>query len=286
MSADLQPRRNANAQKHGYYVGEAPVWPLLERATRRIEFTSVENRLRVFNTQLPSGWPIGLEQELLRRGIFKLDLSKPVLRNKRARAIRFADNYSAAHLFDRPPSELAAYRLWQMLNVGDVSAENLCELSHLLGGPSLFRSARASTTPFASGHVIDFLSAEKVQERLTGLLMRFNRPHPRTSPIAQAIGVFLETLLIHPLPDGNGRLARLLFQGALKRAIGLNAPVVPLGPSLINNRDIVIYSYLAWAFDHSPQPLIRLILTSLDSTLSAQIHEGTQDGNKVQTTDL
>jgi len=74
--------------------------------------------------------------------------------------------------------------------------------------------------------------------------------------LLHAIGIYFDTLLIHPLPDGNGRLARLLFQAALRQTIGLSAPVFPLGPACAANRPALIAAYLAWEFDRNAQPLV------------------------------
>jgi len=79
---------------------------------------------------------------------------------------------------------------------------------------------------------------------------------PSGEPLLHAIGIYFDTLLIHPLPDGNGRLARLLFQAALRQTIGLSAPVFPLGPACAANRPALIAAYLAWEFDRNAQPLV------------------------------
>jgi hypothetical protein len=46
---------------------------------------------------------------------------------------------------------------------------------------------------------------------------------------------FARTIIAHPYPDGNGRLARALVHGALARTQGLMAPVLPLAPAFYKN---------------------------------------------------
>lgn len=50
-------------------------------------------------------------------------------------------------------------------------------------------------------------------------------------PWAFACGAFAATVILHPFIDGNGRLARALFQGALASRRRLTAPTLPLGPA-------------------------------------------------------
>lgn len=50
------------------------------------------------------------------------------------------------------------------------------------------------------------------------------------NPFAAAVYAFGQAVLSHPYPDGNGRLARLLFTATLARRAQLRGPVLPLGP--------------------------------------------------------
>jgi Fic family protein len=94
-----------------------------------------------------------------------------------------------------------------------------------------------------------------------------NEPTPQLHPLLHAIAVYYETLLIHPLRDGNGRLARLLFQLSLRQTIGLKAPIFPLGPACAANRPALLAAYLAWEFDRNAQPLVNFILAALSSLI-------------------
>lgn len=55
-------------------------------------------------------------------------------------------------------------------------------------------------------------------------------------PILAAAYGFAEIVLSHPYGDGNGRLARAVFQGVLARTAGMSAPLAPLGPVLHRNK--------------------------------------------------
>ncbi|MBN8553591.1 MAG: Fic family protein [Caulobacterales bacterium] len=51
------------------------------------------------------------------------------------------------------------------------------------------------------------------------------------SPLTAALICYSMTIIAHPLVDGNGRLARALLFGTLRRARLIDAPIVPLGPA-------------------------------------------------------
>ena len=52
---------------------------------------------------------------------------------------------------------------------------------------------------------------------------------------AAAVFAYGQTILSHPYPDGNGRLARALFTTTLAREAGLAAPTLVLGPIFYAN---------------------------------------------------
>lgn len=163
----------------------------------------------------------------------------------------------------RPASEIAARLLWERLDKGPVRPADLLIAATACGASPGFRSARARTTPFASGHQLEFLAPDRIAPRLERMLVHLNHPPRSTQPLLHAAEILFDTLLIHPLPDGNGRLSRLLFQLALRQTIGLRAPVFPLGPAFALNRSALIGAYLAWEFDHNAQPLFNFIAAAL-----------------------
>lgn len=57
---------------------------------------------------------------------------------------------------------------------------------------------------------------------------------PDLSPLLPAYG-FARTIIAHPYPDGNGRLARALVHAALARTAHYSAPFLPLAPAFYMN---------------------------------------------------
>ena len=124
------------------------------------------------------------------------------------------------------------------------------------------------TSRFESGHYKEFVPPDQVEPRLRRLLRRINSSEPKVHPLLHAVGIFFETTLIHPLPDGNGRLARLLFQLDLHRTIGLRAPILPLGPACAANRPAFVAAFLAWEFDRNAQPMVDFITAAIEQLLT------------------
>ncbi len=96
------------------------------------------------------------------------------------------------------------------------------------------------------------------------LVRGLNGGETHLPPILDATRVMFETLVLHPLTDDNGRLARLMFQGALRLSLGLEVPILPLGPLFAAIRGHLQDAYLAWCFDHDPRPMIRLVSLAVD----------------------
>ncbi len=136
-------------------------------------------------------------------------------------------------LQSRPPSELAAKILWERATAGPLRKVDLLAAAESSGGAAGLRTGIMTTTPFPSGHYREFVAPEQVRSRFDRLLRRLNETEPKLHPLLHAIAIYYETLLIHPLRDGNGRLARLLFQLSLRQTIGLSAPILPLGPASV-----------------------------------------------------
>ncbi len=64
--------------------------------------------------------------------------------------------------------------------------------------------------------------------------------HPE--PFILACHAYAEVALSHPFADGNGRVARAMFQRTFARAGLLDAPLIPLGPLIYLNHKVVIAS--------------------------------------------
>jgi len=115
--------------------------------------------------------------------------------------------------------------------------------------------------------VIEFLDEDEVEEELRNLLVYMLGPDNELSPLLRAVLVLFGTLIIHPLSDGNGRLARILFQATLRRHLGLQIPILPLGPVIARNRSRVVRSYLAWELDGDALPLVRFVIDAVEVLL-------------------
>lgn len=221
--------------------------------------------MRTLGERLPPGWPVGLENDLLRRRLGVPSLAPVQVRHPIGSQIRFLGGGPNIHLLQRPPSEVAARRLWDRFAVGPLHPPDLLTAATLLGGTASFRTRAAQTTRFASGHKLEYLATERVPGRVARLCRAAGEREPKLHPLLHATGIFFETLLIHPLPDGNGRLARLLFQASLHRTLGLKAPVFPLGPACAANRPALMSAYFAWYFDRDAQPLVDFVTSALEA---------------------
>lgn len=250
-------------------VGATPILLLLRRMELACDAEALRGSIVEISGRLPSGWPIGLEQNLLRRGFGALPVPIATVASPLVRDVRFLSNpaYEKDKLLRRPASERAAQALWESAAAGPLEVADLLNASGLTGGRDQFRSGRIATSAFPSGHYREFIAPEQVPPRVDRLLRRLNETDPQLHPLLHAIAIYYDTLLIHPLRDGNGRLARLLFQLSLRQTIGLRAPIFPLGPACAANRAALVGAYLAWEFDRNAQPLVEFILAAVQALI-------------------
>ncbi|MCA3699017.1 MAG: Fic family protein [Brevundimonas sp.] len=128
----------------------------------------------------------------------------------------------------RPAPEPVLASFWPLFvngHLSDVLLDGLA--SALLGAPARRRKGDCWSKPGPAGDAVQYPKPETIPEwsqrlRATATL--------QVHPLMVASVVFADTLLTHPFEDGNGRLARALFQGVLANIADLKAPVLPLAP--------------------------------------------------------
>lgn len=135
-------------------IGATPVRALLRQTTLPENADALISTLREISDRLPSGWPVGLEQDLLRRRFGGLDLPIAEVRSPLVRDVRYL-SHSTQHsqkLYRRPPSELAAKILWERAARGPLREADLLAAAESSGGAAGLRTGKMMTTPFPSGH--------------------------------------------------------------------------------------------------------------------------------------
>ncbi|WP_375397384.1 Fic family protein [uncultured Sphingomonas sp.] len=64
-------------------------------------------------------------------------------------------------------------------------------------------------------------------------------------PVTEAVAVYAHTVFAHPFRDGNGRLARALIYGPLRRGGLVSSPCLGLGPTFDLCRRPLAFATLA-----------------------------------------
>lgn len=169
-----------------------------------------------------------VDGELSGRLSVDLDLDRlliEALKAAAAREGRTPDLYQ--RLEDRPSARAAVVRAWPEL-MGQTRMDTMDALvTDLLGRDAVHRTHRATTRYARDGTRSVFPPADQA----AGWLDRIERveqtnPHP----FAMACFAYAQTVLSHPYQDGNGRLARAMYQRSLGRSSLLAGPMLPLGP--------------------------------------------------------
>jgi hypothetical protein len=92
-----------------------------------------------------------------------------------------------------------------------------------------YRNCAAATQPDARGRFVVYPSASTSVERMKLVAAVLSRLKKGES-VRSAVWILVATLNAHAFADGNGRLARLLWQLAVSRLSGLPAQLFPIGP--------------------------------------------------------
>lgn len=168
----------------------------------------------------------------------------------------------------RPGSETILSEFWSTMAGGpatDTLVENL--IAGLTGAPAGVRSGQITSAPDRSGTRTVYAPPDIA----AGWIDRVNAAEMTVGdPYILACHAYAEVALSHPYSDGNGRLARAMFQRAFGRAGLLEAPLIPLGPLIYLNHKLVIHVLVRLGTTGDWAPFLalmaRLTHTALDFT--------------------
>lgn len=200
------------------------------------ETLSTEKALSEWCSKVADRWPfhyeIALTEDLINRE--SLVATSPVLHHL-GHGIFYYDHGIGKKIIRQPASEQAALALWRINNSEPLRKDHLEVISSLLGGSPHIREAAACTHRYLSGHRFIYLDQQFISNRIKKYLEDYNSTNVGTT-LATCYQLYLDFLCIHPFHDGNGRIARVLFQGMLHRAFGLSVPALPLSAPISLNR--------------------------------------------------
>lgn len=160
-----------------------------------------------------------------------------------------ADGGNPRELMLRPAVEPILYSYWDRFRAWALDDESVAALAGCLCGRAVtHRKSFAATLPNSQGLSAIYPPPELARR------WREIIPSPTTGAgMMQALhdafvvmGLFVN---LHPLEDGNGRVGRALFQGALARAVGLSCPMLALTPFLYSQKQDVLRGWFALGND-------------------------------------
>ena len=129
----------------------------------------------------------------------------------------------------RPSIEPIIYSNWHRFdswNIDDPWALDLT--AALIGRKAGHRLHSAGKPPFGDLPAMAYAPLDQAG----GWLEAVNAARHRSdlTPLRAAALIHAIVILYHPMDDGNGRLARAMFHGALRSLAGIDAPFLSLGP--------------------------------------------------------
>lgn len=249
------------------YVGDTDIDAIARvGSTVRLASHRVAKRVARITHRLPSGWPIGLERHLLKHSFPKITISPVSRKSLEQRGVQYTDCAPPPlpRLFNRLPSEYGVARLFQALERGRIEIHDIFAAVRLMGGEGAWRTKSARTRAFDSGHFTEFMKASNAKCAFTRLLDEIVQPHKARDTITRATKIYFATTLYHPLEDGNGRLARALYQCVLRTDLGLLSPIFPLGPIFHTNRHRVLEAKHLWQTSGDASGLMRIIIYAMN----------------------
>lgn len=250
------------------YVGKTPVVPVLAKVSKsRLQqavdtFQTAIARVNRLNSE---GWPIGLEDRLAKSQYHYLSIFRKRRVHFDPPGITFVATPRKEYT-SRPPTELAAYRLWQAGR--DLTLPGLLAIAQVSVATRDIRKMRSCTTVYNSGHIIEYLDYEEIGTRLERVMLDYSRSYQGDAAevILSAIGLYFDLLIIHPFADGNGRIARLLLQGHLHNNLMLMKPTLPVGPFIKANVAQYMKTLFHWYFHNDAEPLLMFLARAAEIT--------------------
>jgi hypothetical protein len=266
-SQDIPDVRTSSQPSSRHYIGSIEPWHLADRHFRRDTEPSLREReIAQATTVLPPGWPIGFEQYLVEGEIEFGAFPVSPVPNSLPWTFNVSVPPSTAFYAKRPHSELAAYKAWEFIP-GGMTFAGLRAAHWALGLSGQFRSSGMSVMIAREGPRVDYLHAPLIDERITAFLEHVNDNPLKLAPLHLAVTAMIDFLIIHPFEDGNGRMARLMFQWTLARHGILAKPILPLLPAIRKARAPHLLAIYNWEFENDPLPLVDFVNHAIPPTL-------------------
>lgn len=131
----------------------------------------------------------------------------------------------------RPAAEPLLFAHWDKLKSFAMTDEQMASFCSLLCGARQQARTRDSYGLW-EGADVAFEPPQVARTWLADIRNVASNPELRALLPAYA---YARTIIAHPYPDGNGRLARAMLHGALAREADLSAPILPLAPAFFKN---------------------------------------------------
>lgn len=176
---------------------------------------------------------VAISDEIFRGASTTCELERRLTQTLKAEAfVRGATSIPFFVFDDRPAVEPALRAAWPSFTGSGARLAIQALLSDLLAEPAVERQGPCATVRAQDGTRSVFPPATEA----AGWLDRIDageRSSP--DPFAMACFAYAQTVLSHPYQDGNGRLARAMYQRSLSRSGLLSGPLLPLGPLVYAN---------------------------------------------------
>jgi hypothetical protein len=131
----------------------------------------------------------------------------------------------------RPPLEPVVLSYWDRFRARGFTQDAATALVSALSGAVVRPRTEGAVTRAQRGSEPTWRYPDP--DHAAGWLDRLYSLEPdEDAPFIYAAGCFAEVVRSHPYPNGNGRLGRAFFHGALAEVMGLTCPFLPLGPAM------------------------------------------------------